>query len=182
MRVESVNNYMTNFKNKSIKINDAKDSDSSKSNNKLTLALTGLAIIGAGMVGVKNFKKISYEEALKRNGVQIKDGIATLISSGERYTGKIKRISAFNEKETVEFVNGVTTELLYHDLFGKELRGAFYQEGKEVLRLWQSLGQVKGSYGFSYITPQTPLNINPCPFIETKEGFAWARDYLKNKK
>ena len=53
--------------------------------------LSGLAVLGLSAIGLKKTSKMSFEEALKKNGVEIKDGIATLIKSGEKFTGKMQR-------------------------------------------------------------------------------------------
>lgn len=107
-----------------------------KSNNKdgnnkamLSLSLTGLAAIGLAAIGLKKTSIMTYEEALRKNGVEIKNGIATLIKSGEKFTGKIQRFEKRNRKESVEFVDGVMTEKLYHNILGKELDGYFYKNG-----------------------------------------------------
>lgn len=77
---------------------------SEKKENKAMIAgtLAGLAAIGAAAIGLKKTAKMSYEEALKKSGVQVKDGIATLIESGEKFTGKIQRFEKRNRKETKE--------------------------------------------------------------------------------
>jgi len=95
--------------------------------NMLALSLAGLAAAGLTAIGLKKTHIISYEEALKKNGVEIKDGIATLIKSGKKYTGKIERFEKRNRKETVEFVDGTMTEKLYYTAFGKEIDGYFYK-------------------------------------------------------
>ena len=89
--------------------------------------LSGLAVLGLTAIGLKKTSKMSFEEALKKNGVEIKDGIATLIKSGEKFTGKIQRFEKRNRKESVKFVDGVMTEKLYHNILGKELDGYFYK-------------------------------------------------------
>ena len=91
--------------------------------------LSGLAVLGLAALGLKKTSKMSFEEALKKNGVEIKDGIATLIKSGEKFTGKIQRFEKRNRKESVKFVDGVMTEKLYHNILGKELDGYFYKNG-----------------------------------------------------
>ena len=89
--------------------------------------LSGLAVLGLAALGLKKTSKMSFEEALKKNGVEIKDGIATLIKSGEKFTGRIQRFEKRNRKESVEFVDGVMTEKLYYTAFGKEIEGYFYK-------------------------------------------------------
>ena len=89
--------------------------------------LSGLAVLGLAALGLKKTSKMSFEEALKKNGVEIKDGIATLIKSGEKFTGKIQRFEKRNRKESVEFVDGVMIEKLYYTALGKEIEGYFYK-------------------------------------------------------
>ncbi len=89
--------------------------------------LSGLAVLGLAAIGLKKTATMSYEEALKKSGVQIKDGIATLIESGEKFSGKVQRFEKRNRKETVKFVDGVMTERLYYTALGKETEGYFYK-------------------------------------------------------
>ena len=89
----------------------------------------GLAAAGLALAGVTKLKKIAFEEALKKRGVELKDGIATLIETGEKYSGKIERLDTTTRKETVEFVDGIITEKVYHNILGKPLNGIFYKDG-----------------------------------------------------
>ncbi len=144
----------------------------------LTGTLVGLATIGVAAIGLKITAPKNYEEVLKKAGIKIKDGIAILAETGEKYTGKVQRFETRNRKETVKYVNGIMTEKLYHNLTGKELQGDFYKEGKRVLQIWRSAGQVKNSSGFTYRCEGVPIN-KPETFVKTKDGFAWARNFLK---
>ncbi len=175
---------LTNFKAKSETKSDIISDRAQNKNNgeKSMLAgtLAGLATLGAVAIGLKKTSPVSYEEALKKAGVQIKDNVATLIETGEKFTGKIQRFEKRNRKETVEFVDGLMTEKVYHSLLGKELKGEFYKNGERVLQIWRSVGQKKNSYGFAYSGKNIP-NYEPGPFIETKDGFTWARNYIKNQ-
>lgn len=124
-----INYSFTARKNLSVK-------DNQKDNTqKLLSAVAGLAVLGAAAVIVGKKTTSTYEEALKKNGVQIKDGVAVLISSGEKYTGSVKHnVQAYGtKKETVSFVDGVMTEKIYHNARGKELEGEFFKSG--VLRV-----------------------------------------------
>ena len=147
----------------------------------LTSALVCLAALGAATYGYKKTSPIAYEEALKKAGVQIEDNIATLIESGEKYTGKIERFVNRNKKETIEFKDGIIKEKLYHNLFGKELEGYFYKDGKEVLKIWKSVGQQKNNSGFSY-SGENVANTKSAAFIATKDGFEWARKFISQTK
>jgi len=129
MRIEPTNNNLGNFKNKNNK-NKESELDISKDNSsKLNLALMGLAVAGLTLVGATKFKKITFEEALRKSGVEFKDGIATLLETGEKFSGKIERLESRTRKETVEFVDGVIKEKVYHNLLGKPLNGIFYKDG-----------------------------------------------------
>ncbi len=115
----------------STKANKKQETTTSAQNNDKKKAiigtLSGLAVLGLAAIGLKKTATMSYEEALKKSGVQIKDGIATLIESGEKFSGKIQHFEKRNRKETVEFVDGVMTEKLYHTALGKEIEGYFYK-------------------------------------------------------
>ena len=129
MRIEPTQNHILNFKNKVDKKEDfgpKVDNDNSK---KLNLALACLAAAGLGLIGISKVKKISFEEALRKSGVELKDGIATLLETGEKFSGKVERLDSRTSKETVEFVDGVITEKVYHNLLGKPLNGIFYKDG-----------------------------------------------------
>lgn len=174
-------NRIYSFKANKLKKEQNQNSENFDNKNKenLVLTLAALAVAGLAAVGLKKTSVLSYEEALAKNGVEIKDGIAKLIKNGENFTGKIERFEKRNRKETVEFVDGKITEKLYHNLLGKELEGIFYKDGMQVLHIWESLGQVKNSKGFSYYAKGTVAK-KPNSFVETKNGFAWAREYIKN--
>ncbi len=97
----------------------------------IVIALAGLAVAGTAAVLIGKKTKMTYEEALKKNGIEIKDNIAVLIKNGEKYTGSVKRnVQAYGaKKETITFVDGVMTEKVYHNFKGKELEGEFYKDG-----------------------------------------------------
>ena len=125
LHIEPIVTSKQTFKSKNSEIK----SNNKDGNNKamLSLSLTGLAAIGLAAIGLKKTSIMTYEEALRKNGVEIKNGIATLIKSGEKFTGKIQRFEKRNRKESVEFVDGVMTEKLYYTAFGKEIEGYFYK-------------------------------------------------------
>ena len=162
--------------------NSSKDSnktDNKKEKSMLTGALVCLAAAGIAALSLKKVSPTTYEEALKKAGVEIKNDVAVLTKTGENFTGKIQRFETRNRKETVNFANGIMTEKLYHNILGKELEGCFYKDGEQVLKIWKSAGQAKNSSGFSYSGKNIP-ETKPAAFIETKDGFAWAREFLKN--
>ena len=82
-----------------------------------------LAVGSAVLLGRKLSVK-SFEKALEKNGVEIKDGIAVLKETGEKYTGEIKRrIGKFGLKtETTKYENGIITEKICYNFFGQEIK------------------------------------------------------------
>lgn len=182
IRINLTNSHSISHKANENIPNNSNESPSEKKGEKSMLigALVGLAAIGATAIGLKKTSPISYEEALKKAGIQIKDDIAVLIESGEKFTGKIERFENRNKKETIEFVDGLITEKLYHNLFGKELEGIFYKNGKEVLNIKRALSQT-GNKGFTYSGKDIPPT-KPAAFVATDQGFAWAREFLKKQK
>jgi len=129
VRVEPVANI--NFKSEADKTGTKPEKkDTGKKNGALiAVSLAALAAAGAAAVGFTKTKPSTFEEALKKAGVEIKDNIAQKIGTEEKFTGKIEHFVSRNEKETVEYTNGVITEKVYHSAFGKELKGLFYKEG-----------------------------------------------------
>ena len=179
LKINPIKSYVS-FKAQDVD-NNSKDLKTAQTidNKKVLLSLSGLATAGLALVGLSKTSKSTFEEALKKNGVEIKDGIAKLVKNNERFTGKIERFETRNRKETVNFVDGIMTEKLYHNLLGKELEGRFYKNGEEVLKIHASVGQVKNTHGFLY-SGKGIQTYKSGPFVETKEGFAWAREYIKN--
>ena len=124
--------YVTFLKN-----NDSISNSKMKSNNKVyeniitATPIVGLAGILALLAGRKSIK--TMEQAMNAKGIKMQDACAILKESGEKFTGKIVRNTRpFGlVKETTIFNNGVISEILYHNKFGKEIKGTFYQNGKE---------------------------------------------------
>lgn len=180
LRVEPTNSLkFCSYEKKQDKVSKIEKQENQKS--MLITSLAALAAAGVAAVGLKKTTPISYEKALEKAGVEIKNGIATVIKTGEKYTGKIQRYESRTKKETVNFVDGILTEKLYHNLLGKELEGIFYKEGEPVLKIWKSVGQEKNSRGFSYVLKGNAPT-KPRSFVNTKDGFAWAREYLEKIK
>ncbi len=173
----------TNFKAKSEAKSDIISDRAQNKNNgeKSMLAgtLAGLATLGAVAIGLKKTSPVSYEEALKKAGVQIKDNVATLIETGEKFTGKIQRFEKRNRKETVEFVDGLMTEKVYHNMFDRELNGQFFKDGKKAFTI-QKIGKNKYSVHPHIDFIDKFVITKPAPYIEIEDGFAWAREYIKD--
>ena len=173
LRIENTNNivFMNNSQNKHKTASEQKDSDNK--NNTMLLSLAGLASIGAALVGMAKCRKTSFEDALVKNGVQIKDGLATLIKSGEKYTGKIERY-VNTKKETFQYIDGIITEKIYHNALGRELEGSFYKNG--ILRVSVGNGKV-------YSMTELDKNNKVIGHYDCKSGgqskFENARDMIK---
>lgn len=73
--------------------------------------------------------KMSYEQAIKKSGIIIKDNLAIIKENGKKYTGIIQGFQSFNRKKTTKFVDGKLTEKIYHNFWGQELNGEFYSNG-----------------------------------------------------
>lgn len=102
---------------------------------KTGIGITVAAITAVGIYTLSNGKKSAFSKALAKQGVELKDGVALVKETGEKYTGAIKRnIRLLGlKKETVQYDNGIITEKVYHDFWGKEIAGEFYKDG--ILRI-----------------------------------------------
>ncbi len=128
MRIE-ISDIKPNINTKAIKEAPIQKSNDINNDKILIGSLSALAVLGLATVGLFKAKKTSFEDALKKSGVMLKDNIATITDTGERYTGKIERYAKFNRKETTQYINGVISEKVYHNILGKEIEGYFYKNG-----------------------------------------------------
>ncbi len=123
LHINQINNL--HFCSQSTNVND---------NNKSSLktGLAAVAALGITTLALTKGRTKSFEKALEKQGVTIKDGLAVVKDSGEKFSGAIKRnIKPFGlKKETVQFDKGIMTEKVYHDVFGREVAGEFYKNGK----------------------------------------------------
>ncbi len=110
------------------------ENKSSYKDNALKIGITATAL-GITTLALTKGRTKSFEKALEKQGVTIKDGLAVVKDSGEKFSGAIKRnIKPFGlKKETVQFDKGIMTEKVYHDVFGREVAGEFYKDG--ILRV-----------------------------------------------
>ncbi len=107
----------------------------SNSHKMLKTSLIALAVAGTTLAIVAPYTKKDVLKALKSKGLEVKNGLVVSASTGEKYTGDIKfnsKVFGF-EKETVKYVDGLTSEILHHDFMGKEVNAKFYKEGKLYL-------------------------------------------------
>lgn len=150
-----------------------------KNKKELYLSLAGLAAAGAAVVLAGKKSVSTFEQALKKNGVEIKDGIAVLVSNGERYTGTVKRnTKAFGiKKETVQYSNGVMTEKVYHNIKGSELEGEFYKNG--VLRVKVSKDCQDERYARHIFDSNGELEARESCINTFKDKFELARKAIK---
>lgn len=165
--------------------------DNSPENNKknssqatLLLSLLGLAAVGGAFILGKKKKIpiITYEDALKKSGVEVQDGIAKLTQTGKKFTGKIERYKTKNEKETVEFLDGKITEKVYHDSEGCELSGYFYKDGKLKLSVGPSSGREGKFFSFREYQDDMSTTIGDARINNDESVFEWARNFIKNDK
>ena len=66
--------------------------------------------MGTAVLLLKKTSPVRYEEALKKGGVEIKNNIAILSETGEKYTGKIQRHVSHNKKEITEYIYEINCE------------------------------------------------------------------------
>lgn len=182
MHVNKIRNNFLLFRAKISKDASETQEKQTSTNSKLLLSLAALATIGLSVVGAKKTAKISFEEALKNNGVEIKNGIAILIESGEKFTGKIQRFETGNRKETVEYTDGLIKEKVYHNLFGRELNGEFYRDG--VLKVRVNPYVIKdGEKTFAYYDNGGKFKDCKTMIAQTKASvFDWARNRASSCK
>lgn len=177
MKISKIQNI--NFQS-TLKHNDKSDTEKSipkSENDKTTLTLLGLAVGGALAVLLGQKSKMSFEKALLKEGVKIKDGIAIIQETGKKYTGTIKRkVNAYGMKrEIVTYKDGLITEKLYKDILGRELEGHFYKEGKPYLTIWKD---AKKGNRFK-IRYDNEMILDNNKYIEAESGFNWARTQLE---
>ena len=182
MRIEPFNNQ-PGFKSKSV-IGTVQSTDNRKSSAAQTcllLSLAGLAAIGGGaLLKKKRFSTMTYEQALKKAGVEIQDGIAKL-KTGENYTGKIERYKTKNEKENVEFLDGKIKEKIYHSANGNELSGYFYKDGKLKISVSPSTGSDEKFFSYREYQNDMSVAIGDGKINRGESVFEWARNIIKSK-
>lgn len=142
----------------------------------LIATLAGLATIGATIIGLQKTSPKNYEEALKKAGIQIEDGIAILIKTKEKYTGTVQRFETRSKKETIKFVDGIITEKINHNLFGKELEGKFYKNG--TLRC--KVGSGIEGYSVTIYNKNGELETRGDAINFSNDKFNSAREYIKS--
>lgn len=98
-----------------------------------TIAAYGIYV--AVMIAKKP-PKMSFEELLTKKGLEFRNEILVNKSTGEKFTGELKRStdeygkgSGFKNIETRRFEDGIITENTNKDLWGNEISGKFYKEG-----------------------------------------------------
>lgn len=180
MRIDKIKTNSLMFNAVHSENKNSADKSTTNNRSKLALSLVALATIGLSIVGVKKTAKMTFDEALKKNGVEIKNGIATLIENGEKFTGKIQRFETRNRKETVEFADGLMKEKVYHNLFGRELNGEFYRDGNLKVRV-NSYFTKDGQKTFTYYDNGGQFKDCKTMLAQTKDSvFDWARKRALN--
>lgn len=115
-------------------INNSLDKNNSNKHTLPMIGITAITIAGCTLLCFKMSIK-SLAEILKNQGAELKDGFAVISKTGEKFSGTIKRRSGTygQKRETIKYENGLITEKIYHNIYGKELEGEFYKSG--VLRI-----------------------------------------------
>ena len=114
------------------------NTQSTKDKSKYDTALVGAAatvLAGSAVLIGRKLSIKSLSKLLSSQGAELKDGVAVLSKTGEKFTGTVKRRvgSLGLKRETIKFEEGLMAEKIYHDIFGRELEGEFYKAG--ILRL-----------------------------------------------
>lgn len=160
---------------------DAIEGHSKKNNDKTSVAIVGMVLVTSTVLAlVGKMTKSTYFKALKKQGVEIKDEIAYLVNSKEKFTGSIKWNSKpyGAEKNIVNFDNGVIQEQLIYGLLGKEKSGEFYKDGKKVLQVYSAVSKANKEKGVEYCINNDATK--PLLFEKTDSPFEWARNKLKD--
>ena len=106
--------------------------------------------------------------------------------TGEKFTGTVRSFVGkigFNRIESQSFVDGVITEKTYKNMFGSELGGVFYKDGKECFKV---------TIGYPYFVPYNKA-VATYRYAQDKSAtvhtdrrgfsfksvFEWARNYVK---
>lgn len=166
----------------------SRNNNTTASNHKIAgisaIGLAGVAAAGTAAVAAGKGKaaKMNYEEALTKAGVELKDGLAYIKSTGEKYTGKIKRNISINKKETVNFEEGIMTERLHHNMFGREMDGEFFENGKLKLKVGNHTGLIWKSFPFYVFENGDKVSSGDVLSTKIRSVFEWARKAVKDKE
>ena len=174
----------TNFKtNRSTAKAEQKNCEIKKAsyNTRVGLSLAGFSILGIMSIVIGKGKNsiMTYEEAVRKCGNVIKDGIVVNLKSGEKFTGVIKRNISINKKETSIFENGQLKEKLYYNALGKELNGEFYKDGKIVLSVGEHQGLLLKSFPYRKYADGQIVEKGDVFQKRLSSVFQWARDLIQ---
>jgi hypothetical protein len=179
MKIKYLNFNTTNFKNVSQVETQNKRGNKNLSNIGYIARCIGLTYIGVGLIS-----KSCFDKNILRKGLKMKDELLINKKTGEAFTGKIKSnvgmIIGFNKIETRVFENGVITEKTYKDVFGRELFGYFYKNGKLCIDV-SVYKTFKKNKRFSYTWRKEDGNTCHFDGISDKSLFEHIRKIIKNK-
>lgn len=129
--------------------------------NALLYSLAGLAVLGIGTCYAAKKSVKTFSEALEHRGLEIKDGVAVIKKTGERFTGEIKRNTMFFgiEREYRKYNDGIIQEKLISTINEKEYSGEFFINGKLYYRFSNvSRGQKSLRYSASVFVEDSPFD------------------------
>lgn len=176
----NINNNQINFKSNSTNYLKKKG-DNMNNSTPVVLATTGAIVLSTALFGIKGAKK-NLVNVLKKNGIELKDGIATVIASGEKYSGTIKRsVQHFGlRKEAVTYKNGIIKEKILYNLFGQEIEASFYNNGilAERVTFLSSLMSKHKAFSFDEFDKKGNLIKEGDGSTEEIKSFL---EYLRNK-
>ena len=147
------------------------------------IGVAGMMILGAGIACRGNFSN-----SIAKRGLIYKDNVLIDSKTGKKFTGTIKSYVGklgFNRIESQSFVDGVITEKTYKNMFGSELGGVFYKDGKECLKV--NIGYPffvpynKAVATYRYTPDKSEVVHADRRGFSFKSVFKWARDFVKEK-
>ena len=166
----------TNFKEQPVE---------NKNNNLLKdvcIAAAAVGVAGVSAMFVHGYSK-SLSKVLEKKGLEIKDGIAYVKETNEKYTGKIEHLkNKFGtKKEVLSYNQGQLEEKLNYNMFGRELDGYFYRDGvlRVSVRPYVKNGGKKMFPYYVYDKDGKIVSCNDCFGADIKSVFDYIRDVVK---
>ena len=167
------------------KSNSSNNNNPAKNIKKAGVSIIGLAGVASAcatavVAGKGKAAKMSYEEALKKANVELKNGIAYIRTTGEKYTGEIKRNITINKKETIRFQDGIMVERLHYNMFGREMDGEFFENGNLQLKVGNHTGLIWKSFPYYVYKDGNRISCGDVLSTKISSVFEWARKSAKN--
>lgn len=150
--------------------------------------ILGIGVISMIIIGTGLSSKGSFAKNIAKKGLELKDNLLINSKTGEKYTGTIKSNVGkigFNKVESQKYENGVITEKIYKNIFGREKSGIFYKDGKECLKV--KIGYPyfvpynKSVAAYRYSEDKTAAEHYDMSGFSFESVFEWARNLVKKE-